>query len=120
MSSFLQKEKAQKQHQPTCQLLKCDSDFLYNDVNERIISHRLTNYLELYFPWWNVDCENNKNHDDPKRLYIQRRFVTSIDTQTTIEYTDIIVHKGETTSNLFVIEMKKSSSNKAMTIIWES
>ena len=95
------------------QLLRCDSDLLYNDVNERSISYRLANYLEPYFPGWNVDCEYNRNQDEPKQLVIQRRYVTSNEPQATTVYPDIIVHKRETTDNLLVIEMKKSSSNES-------
>lgn len=94
------------------QLLRCDSDLLYNDVNERSISRRLANYLEPYFFGWNVDCEYNRNHADPKRLYIQPRQVTSDDLQATTVYPDIIVHKRGSNENLLVIEMKKTTSSE--------
>lgn len=93
-------------------LLRADADILEIDINERTISHRLANYLEPHFPGWNVDCEYNRNHDDPKRLNIQRRNVSSDDTQATTVFPDIIVHKRGTDKNLLVIEMKKTTSQE--------
>ncbi len=92
------------------QLLRADSDILIMDVNERTISHRLANYLEPHFPGWNVDCEYNRNHDDPKRLDIRRRNIQSDDTQATTVFPDIIIHRRGTDENLVVIEMKKTTS----------
>lgn len=92
------------------QLLRADSELLYIDANERSISHRLAIYIEPYFKGWNVDCEFNRNHDDPKRLDIQRRDVSSDDIQATTVFPDIIVHRRGTDQNLVVIEMKKTTS----------
>jgi len=94
------------------QLLQADSEILIMDVNERSISHRLAIYLEPHFTGWNVDCEYNRNHDDPKRLEIQRRNIESDDTEATTVYPDIIVHKRGTNENLVVIEMKKTTSRE--------
>lgn len=94
------------------QLLRADEELLCNDVNERSISHRLASYLEPYFPGWNVDCEYNRNHDNPKRLDIKRRDTSSDDTQATTVFPDIIVHKRNTDENLLVIEIKKTSSRE--------
>lgn len=94
------------------QLVRADSELFYIDVNERTISHRLANYLEPYFPGWNVDCEFNRDHDDPKRLNIQRRNINSDDAQATTVYPDIIIHKRGTKQNLVVIEMKKTTSSE--------
>jgi len=91
-------------------LLRADSDIMIMDVNERTISHRLANYLEPHFPGWNVDCEYNRNLDDPKRLNIRRRNITSDDTEATTVFPDIIIHKRGTDENLVVIEMKKTTS----------
>jgi len=93
-------------------LLRADGDILEIDINERTILHRLANYLEPHFPGWNVDCEYNRNHDDPKRLDIQRRDVRSDDTQATTVFPDIIVHKRGTNKNLLVIEIKKTTSRE--------
>ncbi|MEO3680204.1 hypothetical protein [Rheinheimera fenheensis] len=95
------------------QLLRSDGDILAMDVNERSISHRLASYLEPLFHGWNVDCEYNRNHDDPKRLEIRRRNIQSDDTQATTVFPDIIVHRRGTDENFVVIEMKKTSSQKS-------
>lgn len=94
-------------------LLTADEDILRLDINERTISHRLAIYLEPHFPGWNVDCEYNRDHDDPKRLDIKRRRVISDDTQATTVFPDIIVHRRGTEQNLLVIEMKKTTSRES-------
>lgn len=49
------------------------------NVNERSISHKLAIYLEPYFSGWDVDCEYNRNHDDPKLLqFIESQYVQMI------------------------------------------
>jgi hypothetical protein len=68
--------------------------------------------MEPLFPEWNVDCEYNRDHDDPKRLEIPRRSVSTDDTQATTVFPDIIVHHRGTSQNLVVIEMKKTSSHE--------
>ncbi|WP_414828525.1 hypothetical protein [Alteromonas sp. H39] len=95
------------------QLIRADGDILVMDVNERTISHRLASYLEPHFQGWNVDCEYNRNHDDPKRLKIRRRNIQSDDTQATTVFPDIIVHHRGTNENFVVIEMKKTSSQES-------
>lgn len=95
------------------QLLRSDGDILAMDVNERSISHRFASYLEPFFKGWNVDCEYNRKHDDPKRLDIRRRNVRSDDTQATTVFPDIIVHRRGTDENFLVIEMKKTSSQES-------
>lgn len=94
------------------QLLRSDGAILTMDVNERSISHRLAFYLEPFFPEWNVDCEYNRNHDNPKRLNIRRRQIESDDTQATTVFPDIIVHRRGTDENFVVIEMKKTTSRE--------
>jgi len=94
------------------QLLRDDEEILIADVNERSISHRLANYLNPMFPGWDVDCEYNRNHDDPKRLEIKRRKVSSDDTQATTVFPDIIIHRRGSDENYVVIEMKKTTSRE--------
>lgn len=94
------------------QLIRADADILQMDINERAISHRLASYLESHFPGWNVDCEYNRDHDDPKRLNIRRRKLLSDDTQATTVSPDIIIHRRGTSENLVVIEMKKTTSHE--------
>lgn len=99
-------------HESLNQLMRSDAEILVNDINERSISHRLATYLEPYFSGWNVDCEYNRNHDNPKRLNIQRRNIESDDTQATTVFPDIIIHRRGTDENLVVIEMKKTTSQE--------
>ncbi len=93
-------------------LLEKDAFILKADVNERTISHRLAGYLEPYFLGWDVDCEYNRNHDDPKRLAIPRRDISNDDIQARTVFPDVIVHKRGTDENLLVIEMKKTTSQE--------
>ena len=93
-------------------LLELDHYLLNNNVNERSISHRLACHLGPLFSQWDVDCEYNRNHDDPKRLEIQRRDVRSDDLKATTVYPDIIVHQRNTDENLLVVEMKKTTSQE--------
>lgn len=94
-------------------LMKYDEYLLRVDINERSLSHRLAMYLEPYFEGWNVDCEYNRDHYDPKRLNIKRVNIYSNDTEAVTVFPDIIVHKRGTTNNLLVIEIKKSSNRNS-------
>lgn len=94
-------------------LLERDADILRTDTNERTISHKLAGYLEPFFDDWNVDCEYNRNHGDPKRLEIPQRNARNDDTQARAVFPDIIVHKRGTDKNLLVIEMKKTTSRES-------
>ena len=49
-------------------LFEKDRYLFINNVNERSISHMLAFYLKFQFKNWDVDCEYNKNHEDPKRI----------------------------------------------------
>ncbi len=93
-------------------LLARDKEILRADINERTISHRLALYLEPYFGDWNVDCEYNRNHNDPKRLEIPRKMVRNDDTRASTVFPDIIIHKRDTNENLLVIEIKKTTSRE--------
>ena len=90
-------------------LLKEDTYLLEAGVNERSISHRLARYLEEQFPDWDVDCEQNRDGHEPKRLRLDPESVRSDDTQGTTVYPDIIVHERGTRRNLLAIEIKKST-----------
>lgn len=100
-------------HEALNTLVRADAEIFLSDINERSISHRLACYLETFFPGWNVDCEYNRNHDNPKRLKIRRRKISSDDTQATTVFPDIIVHRRGTDENLLVIEMKKTTSQES-------
>ncbi len=44
-----------------------DKALLAVSANERSITHKLAEYLQTAFPEYNVDCEYNRDGDDPKR-----------------------------------------------------
>ncbi|GAB1535322.1 hypothetical protein ADMFC3_09530 [Geovibrio sp. ADMFC3] len=70
-----------------------------HDVHEQAIAHRLALYLEnvTEFDGYNIDCEYNKDMNDPKR------------SQGEVVRPDIIVHRrGSNEHNLVVIELKKA------------
>lgn len=80
------------------------------DTNERSLTHKLAEYLQLEFPEWNVDCEYNRNEVDTKKLDSFKRNISSDDTNAVSVYPDIIIHHRGTKNNLIVIEAKKTSS----------
>ena len=94
------------------QLLERDSELLILDVNERSVTHKLAEYLQQGFPDWNVDCEYNRNHDNPKTLAVQAEGVSTDDTQARTVFPDIIVHERNTGDNFLVIEVKKSTNGR--------
>lgn len=110
--------------------LKNDLCLLENDVSERAIVHKYAEYLQQEFTDWNVDCEYNKNFDNPKLCNawkqkkeeiikkIQR--ATGLERQGKLErllqvgvsvYPDIIIHHRGTDDNLLVIEAKKTMND---------
>ncbi|MHA7229462.1 hypothetical protein ACVT98_09585 [Vibrio campbellii] len=91
-------------------LVRDDAYLLEIDANERSISHRLAVYLESEFTEWHIDCEYNRDIEDPKRLNIDPIRTDSTDTQGKTVFPDIIVHARGQANNLLVIEMKKTSS----------
>ncbi|EMN6212109.1 hypothetical protein [Vibrio vulnificus] len=91
-------------------LVRDDAHLLEIDANERSISHRLAVYLESEFTEWHIDCEYNRDIEDPKRLNIDSIRTDSTDTQGRTVFPDIIVHVRGQANNLLVIEMKKTSS----------
>jgi hypothetical protein len=88
-----------------------DGFLIRNDVNERSITHWLAFYLQREFPGWHVDCEYNRNHEDPKTLCLPRRNdLSSDDTHARTVFPDIIVHRRDKDDNLLVVEVKKSTN----------
>ena len=87
------------------QLLARDRHLLNADANERSITHKLAEYLQLEFKEWDVDCEYNRDGIDTKRLHSLERSINSNDTV----FPDIIVHHRGENENLIVIEAKKSN-----------
>jgi hypothetical protein len=93
-------------------LIRDDYELLLFDINERSISHRFAKYLEPYFPGWNIDCEYNRNHYNPKRLNINPRIIRTNDTQARTVFPDIIIHRRGSDENLVAIEIKKTSNRE--------
>ena len=62
------------------------------DANERSLTHKLAEQLQLVFPDWDVDCEYNRIVDGVKRLPKPEHVETN-DTQGRTIFPDIIVHR---------------------------
>ena len=96
------------------QFLKNDRDLIHVDANERSITHKLGEHLQKVFPGWDVDCEYNRDGEQPKRLRSEleakgakHEGLEPDDTEAKTVYPDIIVHRRCTSHNLLVIEAKK-------------
>jgi hypothetical protein len=85
-----------------------DAELLDINVNERSISHKLAEYLQQSFTFWNVDCEYNRKIRDRKTLKVSYNNITDEDIEAKTIFPDIIVHHRQTVDNLLVIEMKKN------------
>ena len=72
-------------------LLKHDDHLLFNDVNERSITHKLGEHLQSLLPDFDVDCEYNRNHNVAKRL---KSFPSKGITNTDIKEGDEVVAVG--------------------------
>jgi hypothetical protein len=101
---------AEPVHAAIRKLFERDAFLLRNNVNERTISHRLAMYMQEGFPDWDVDCEYNRNHDNPKRIPLPRTTVQSDDVNARTVFPDIIVHNRNTDENLLVVEIKKTTN----------
>ena len=80
------------------------------DVNERSLTHKFAEYLQIGFPDWNVDCEYNRIGIDKKILEKFKQKIDSDNAEGVTVYPDIIIHNRGTKENLVVIEAKKTSS----------
>lgn len=97
-------------HAADC-VLEHDSYLLACDANERSITHKFAEHLQREFTEWNVDCEYNRDHHDPKRLALPSRSdINSDDLHAKTVFPDIIIHRRGTDKNLVVIEVKKSTN----------
>ena len=101
---------------------KHDFFLIKKNVNERSMTHKLAEYLQLEFPEYHVDCEynmmkkeSNMNGEDyiSKKLDLPKKETDSYDTKATTVYPDIIIHRrGNNKNNLLVIEAKKEKSDE--------
>lgn len=106
-------------------LLEKDAWLLKHDINERSITHKLAEYLQILFCDYNVDCEYNGNIDDESgrkkidALSSQLKDYCVDITKNNCDkyerrsvYPDIIIHKrGSNKNNLCILEVKKSSNS---------
>ncbi len=104
-------------------LVRQDSALFTYDANERSICFRLALCLQYEFQDFDVDCEYNRHHNDPKhikrlndpkliKIALRRKFHERLrETDSLTVFPDIIVHRRESDQNLLVIETKKSTSN---------
>lgn len=95
-------------------MIKIDKHLIDNETNERSLTHRLGMYLQNLFEYWDVDCEYNRDGNNPKRLNwnIKPEQIISTDLQGKTVYPDIIIHQRgkQNTINLVVIEAKKTNN----------
>ncbi len=90
-----------------------DTFLIQANTNERTISHKLGEYLQVEFPRLKVDCEYNRHGDEIKRLLVPRDNINWDDTEARTVFPDIIVHeRNNDKNNLLVIEVKKSSNKR--------
>jgi hypothetical protein len=85
-------------------LYKNDLFLITNTTNERSITHKLAEYIQILFPEWHVDCEYNRKGEDIKRLYSIDECSEQRKTNRIIP--DIIIHHRCMHNNLLVIETK--------------
>ena len=91
-------------------LLRNDSHLFIVEANERSITHKFAEYLQLEFLEYNVDCEYNRNGLDIKKLQSFSKTIQSDDIDAVSVFPDIIVHHRGTKDNFIVIEAKKSTN----------
>jgi hypothetical protein len=113
----------QKINKALASFIRENKFLLENDLNERTLSSKLSNYISKEFKEWDVDCEYNrlglKKIDGSfitKQLMIEIDNIKSDDSRAVTVYPDIIIHKrGCKDKNLIVIEIKKhANSNKQL------
>jgi hypothetical protein len=112
------------------QFIKNDFYLLHVKANERSITHKLAEYLQIEFPEYHVDCEYNKNKIKEKTVPPWEakinELVEELGKQDTPDkrkkkikelmengvsvYPDIIIHRRGTEDNFIVIEAKKSTN----------
>lgn len=104
-------------------LFNDDSYLFKKRVSERAITHKLAEHLQEQFgEEFNVDCEYNKNLDDPKKLkeiknYVKKRRDSGELSDCEENYgicvsPDIIIHRrGESNCNFLVLEIKRGDNS---------
>jgi hypothetical protein len=89
--------------------LSKEVELLELDANERRITHKIAEHLQLVFRelGYDVDCEYNRDGYNTKKLWLRSRSVRNDDSEGDTVFPDIIVHRRGTRNNLVVIEAKK-------------
>lgn len=91
--------------QALAQFCEKDRSLLTRNVSERTMTGRLGIYLERLFSNYDVDCEYNRNMEQPKTIVLN-------DGTSTNPLPDVIVHRRLSNEhNLLMIEAKSSSSH---------
>src|SRR5207249_10419476 len=95
--------------------LSIESKLLDLAVNERSVTHKVAEYLQKEFTNYDVDCEYNKDGHDGKKILSGldkcKKGPTTNDEDGRTVYPDIIIHKRDSSTNLVVIESKKSTNS---------
>ena len=88
-------------------LLEEDWDLFTHEVHERTLTQNLARHLEEFFKDFSVDCEYNRDGNDPKEIP-----QNDPENPTKKVIPDIIIHKrGCNDHNLVVIEAKKDAND---------
>ena len=104
LDSYSQKEIQKIIKEVLKKLYEKDIILIENDTHEQAISHVIACYLAKKFENWDVDCEYNRDLENPK-TYLNNS------NETKYIRPDIIVHKRKTEKNLLVIEIKKDAND---------
>jgi len=106
-------------------LLEKDLYLITNDLNERTVCSKLSQYIFNEFSNWDIDIEFNRMHELEKKIYVSKNKINlkniankflknSQDNEDElfqlVVITDIIIHKRNTNDNLLVIEVKKKKN----------
>lgn len=83
-------------------LFEKDGQLLAINASEQSIAAKLAQYLQPYFPNYNVDVEYNRMGEAPKKVAWSEKPEEV--------YPDIIVHVRMTDTNVLAIELKKDSN----------
>ncbi len=104
--SYSQKEIQEIIKEVLKKLYEKDKILIENETHEQAISHVIACYLAKKFENWDVDCEYNRDLENPK-TYLNNS------NETKYIRPDIIIHKRKTEKNLLVIEIKKDAKDAA-------
>lgn len=93
-------------HNALIKLFDENNSLLVIDIAERTIAAKIANYLQPYFPDYEVDVEYNRMGEVPKQVSLHGN--GPLDKV----FPDIIVHKPMTKTNILAIELKKESNTE--------